>query len=375
MELTRILKEAAARNASDILLYPGGSPMLRIQGELVALDGWPALDADELDRVGETLMSPVQRRRFLKKGAVDVSYVVPDLGRFRTSISKARGKASIAIRAVPHAVRDIEELGLPPVVARLALEPRGLILVTGPAGAGKTTTMSAMIRHMNTQRRHHIVTIEDPIEYLHQNDRCVITQREIGSDTPSFKDALRVCFRQNPDVIMVGEIRDLETVNTVLILAETGHLVLSTVHTLTAVETVNRIISIFPAYHERQVRRQLSQVLCGIISQRLMRRADGSGLVPAVEVLVNTTTIAHCIEDPSRTSMIPSFIEQGREVYGMQTFDQCVLQCYERGLVTLEEALRNATNPANVEVAAQEILISHAAARRTAPERRAGLRT
>jgi twitching motility protein PilT len=212
-----------------------------------------------------------------------------------------------------------------------------------------------MIHHMNAQRNDHIVTIEDPIEYLHQDKGCIITQREVGTDTPSFADALRICLRQDPDVIMVGEMRDLETIRTVLTLAETGHLVFSTLHTITASETVNRIIADFPGQQERQVRGQLSQVLRAIISQRLIERSDGTGLLPAVEVLISTGTIQRCIEDPTRTGNIPAAIAEGREMYGMQTFDQCLLDYYQRGLITYEEALRASTSPTDLEVEVQRL--------------------
>ncbi|MBI3457202.1 MAG: PilT/PilU family type 4a pilus ATPase [Candidatus Rokubacteria bacterium] len=364
MELAQILREGMNRGASDFHLKPKQHAVLRVQGKLVLLDSWAPIEPRDLEQMAQAMMTPAHRERYEREGGVDVQYSVAGVGRFRASICKARGSVSIALRTVPYELPTFEDLYLPPVVGKLAMEPRGLVLVTGPAGAGKTTTLAAMIHHMNQQRNDHIVTIEDPIEYLYQDKQCIITQREVGTDTPSFADALRICLRQDPDVVMVGEMRDVETIRTVLTLAETGHLVLSTLHTITAAETVNRIIAEFPGAHERQIRGQLAQVLRGIISQRLIERADGSGLLPAVEVLVNTSTIQRCIEDPARTAQIPQAIAEGREMYGMQTFDQCVLGYYQKGLITYEEALRASSSPTDFEVEVQRLSMAAAAAAR-----------
>jgi twitching motility protein PilT len=358
MELAQVLREGMNRGASDFHLKPRQHAVLRIQGKLLAIDSWPPIEMKDLDQMAQAMMTPAQRDRYEREGGVDVQYSVAGVGRFRASICKARGSTSIALRTVPYELPSFDDLNLPPVTAKLSMEPRGLILVTGPAGSGKTTTLAAMIHHMNQHRNDHIVTIEDPIEYLHQDKNCIITQREVGTDTPSFADALRICLRQDPDVIMVGEMRDVETIRTVLTLAETGHLVLSTLHTITAAETVNRIIAEFPGAAERQIRGQLSQVLKGIISQRLIERADGSGLLPAVEVLVSTTTIQRCIEDPVRTAQIPQAIAEGKDMYGMQTFDQCVLEHYQKGTITYEEALRASSSPADFEVEVQRLSMS-----------------
>ncbi|HLE44755.1 MAG TPA: PilT/PilU family type 4a pilus ATPase [Methylomirabilota bacterium] len=355
MELAQILREGMNRGASDFHLKPKQHAVLRVQGKLMPIDSWPPIETKDLDQMAQAMMTSAQRDRYEREGGVDVQYSVAGVGRFRASICKARGSTSIALRTVPYELPSFEDLNLPPVIAKLAMEPRGLVLVTGPAGSGKTTTLAAMIHHMNQLRNDHIVTIEDPIEYLHQDKNCIITQREVGTDTPSFADALRICLRQDPDVIMVGEMRDVETIRTVLTLAETGHLVLSTLHTITAAETVNRIIAEFPGSHERQIRGQLSQVLKGIVSQRLIERADGSGLLPAVEVLVSTSTIQRCIEDPARTAQIPLAIAEGRDMYGMQTFDQCVLGYYQKGMITYEEALRASSSPTDVEVEVQRL--------------------
>jgi twitching motility protein PilT len=361
MELAQILREGMNRGASDFHLKPKQYAVLRVQGKLTPMDAIPPIEPKDLDTMAQSMMTPAQRERYEREGGVDVQYSVAGVGRFRASICKARGSVSIALRTVPYELPSFEELNLPPIVAKLSIEPRGLVLVTGPAGSGKTTTLAAMIHHMNQNRNDHIVTIEDPIEYLHQDKNCIITQREVGTDTPSFADALRICLRQDPDVIMVGEMRDVETIRTVLTLAETGHLVLSTLHTITAAETVNRIIAEFPGAQERQIRGQLSQVLRGIVSQRLIERADGSGLLPAVEVLVQTSTIQRCIEDPARTAQIPQSIAEGKDMYGMQTFDQCVLDFYQKNMITYEEALRAASSPTDFEVEVQRLSMTAAA--------------
>jgi twitching motility protein PilT len=367
MELAQILREGMNRGASDFHLKPKQHAVLRVQGKLMPVDSWPPIEPKDLDQMAQAMMNPAQHDRYEREGGVDVQYSVAGVGRFRASICRARGSTSIALRTVPYELPTFDDLNLPPVVAKLSMEPRGLILVTGPAGSGKTTTLAAMIHHMNQQRNDHIVTIEDPIEYLHQDKNCIITQREVGTDTPSFADALRICLRQDPDVIMVGEMRDVETIRTVLTLAETGHLVLSTLHTITAAETVNRIIAEFPGAAERQIRGQLAQVLRGIISQRLIERADGSGLLPAVEVLVSTSTIQRCIEDPARTAQIPQAIAEGKEMYGMQTFDQCVLGHYQKGTITYEEALRASSSPTDFEVEVQRLSMSAAASAKPGP--------
>jgi twitching motility protein PilT len=366
MELAQVLREGMNRGASDFHLKPKQHAVLRIQGKLLAVDSWPPIEMKDLDQMAQSMMTPAQRDRYEREGGVDVQYSVAGVGRFRASICRARGSTSIALRTVPYELPSFDDLNLPPVMSKLAMEPRGLTLVTGPAGSGKTTTLAAMIHHMNQHRNDHIVTIEDPIEYLHQDKNCIITQREVGTDTPSFADALRICLRQDPDVIMVGEMRDVETIRTVLTLAETGHLVLSTLHTITAAETVNRIIAEFPGAAERQIRGQLSQVLKGIVSQRLIERADGSGLLPAVEVLVSTTTIQRCIEDPARTAQIPQAIAEGKDMYGMQTFDQCVLEHYQKGTITYEEALRASSSPADFEVEVQRLSMSGVAGKAAA---------
>ena len=366
MELTTVLREAMSQGASDVHLKPRQHPVLRVRGRLGRLDAWPPLESKEIEQIGSTMMNPLQRQRFERDGGVDVQYTVAGVGRYRASICRARGSTSIALRVVPYEPPTIDDLHLPPVVAKLAMEPRGLILVTGPAGSGKTTTLAAMLNHMNHHRAAHIVTIEDPIEYLFEDQGSIVTQREVGVDTPTFHDALRLCLRQDPDVVMVGEMRDLETMRTVLTLAETGHLVLSTLHTITAAETLNRIIAEFPPEHERQIRQQLSQVLRGVVSQRLMTRADEPGLIPACEVLVGTLTIQRCIEEPGRTGQIPTVIAEGRDTYGMQTFNQSVIDWYQKAVVSYEEARRAASSATDFEVDVEkQSLATEVAARRT----------
>ena len=358
MDLAAVLREAMSQGASDVHLKPRQHPVLRVRGRLGRLDGWAPAEAKDLEQIGLGMMNGLQRQRFERDGGVDVPYTLAGVGRYRVSICRARGSTSIALRVIPHEPPTVEDLYLPPVVSKLAMEPRGLVLVTGPAGSGKTTTLAAMLNHMNQHRSAHIVTIEDPIEYLFEDQGCIITQREVGMDTPSFPDALRICLRQDPDVVMVGEMRDLEAIRTVLTLAETGHLVLSTLHTITAAETVNRIISEFPPEHERQIRQQLSQVLRGVISQRLMERVDGPGLLPAVEALVGTLTIQRCIEEPTRTGQIPGVIAEGRNTYGMQTFNQSVIDWYQRGMVSYDEARRNASSATDFEVEVEKMTLA-----------------
>jgi twitching motility protein PilT len=366
MELAGVLREAMSRGASDVHLKARQHPVLRIRGQLVRLENWPLLDPRDLDQIAASIVTPAQRQRLDRDGGVDVQYTVAGIGRFRASIFRARATLGIALRVVPYEPPTFEELHLPPVVAQLAMEPRGLILVTGPAGCGKTTTLAAMINHMNRHRADHIVTIEDPIEYLFEDQNCIVTQREVGLDAPGFAEALRICLRQDPNVVMVGEMRDLETMRTVLTLAETGHLVLSTLHTITAAETVNRIISEFPPDHERQIRQQFAQVLRGVLSQRLMTRADEAGLIPAVEVLIGTLTVQRCIEEPSRTAQLPSVIAEGRDTYGMQTFNQSVIDWYQKGMVSYEEARRSATSQTDYEVEVERLTLAADVATRKA---------
>jgi twitching motility protein PilT len=345
MDINELLKKASALRASDLHIKVGSPPILRIFGELTPLTSEKKLAHEDAMNIALAVMTPGQAEIFKKKNDMDLAYSVPGLGRYRCNVFMQRGTVGLVFRVIPVKIPTIEELYLPEVIKKLSMEQRGLIIVTGTTGSGKSTTLAAMIDLMNSTRTEHIMTIEDPIEYLHRDKKCIINQREIGSDTESFSKALRQALRQDPDIILVGEMRDFETIQTSLVAAETGHLVLSTLHTIDATETVNRIIAVFPPYQHKQVRMQLSSVLRGIISMRLMPRADGKGRVPAVEVMIATATIKDCILDPDKTKTIPDVIEQGAIHYGMQTFDQSLLHLYKSGLITYEEALRRATNP------------------------------
>ncbi|HWP65842.1 MAG TPA: type IV pilus twitching motility protein PilT [Candidatus Limnocylindria bacterium] len=342
--LHALLQQAVASGASDLHLKAGSYPIVRIHGELAPLTTERRLDSAETAQIAAALLTPELRQRFERQREVDLAYSVPGLGRFRCNVYQQRGTIGLALRVIPMRVPTFEELNLPPVLAKIADEERGLILVTGTTGSGKSTTLAAMIEHINRTAACHIITIEDPIEYLHRDNRSIINQREVSVDTTSFAQALRAALRQDPDVILVGEMRDAETMETALAAAETGHLVLSTLHTLDATETVNRIIAVFPPHQQRQVRLQLASVLRAVISQRLLPRADSRGRVPAVEVLVSTPFVRDCIIDKDRTSQIRDAIAAGTSQYGMQTFDQSIFGLYQRGLVTLEEALRWASN-------------------------------
>ena len=344
MDINELLKSAHAMGASDVHLKVGSQPIVRVNGQLSPLQG-NRLSQEETLKIAFSVMSPGQRETFKKKNDIDLAYSVPGLGRFRCNIFIQRGTIGLVFRVIPMRIPTIEELLLPEIIKKISLEPRGLILVTGTTGSGKSTTLAAMIDNINSNRTDHIMTIEDPIEYLHRDKRSIVNQREIGNDTESFGKALRAALRQDPDVILVGEMRDFETIQTALTAAETGHLVLSTLHTIDATETVNRIISVFPPYQHKQVRMQLASVLKSIISMRLVPREDGKGRVPAVEVLIATATIKDCILDPDKTKTIPDVITQGTLHYGMQTFDQSIFNLFRTGLISYEEALRRATNP------------------------------
>ncbi|GBE02924.1 twitching mobility protein [bacterium BMS3Bbin06] len=345
MEINELLKEASSSLASDLHIKVGSPPILRINGELVPMQSEKRITQDEAIKIAFKVMSPNQREIFKKKQDLDLAYSIPGLGRFRCNIFIQRGTIGVVFRIIPMRVPTIDELNLPEVLKKISLEPRGLILVTGTTGSGKSTTLASMIDHINNNRTYNIITIEDPIEYLHRDKKSIINQREIGSDTESFSKALRAALRQDPDVILVGEMRDFETIQTALTAAETGHLVMSTLHTTDAMETINRIIAVFPPYQHKQVRIQLSSVMKGVVSMRLVPKADGNGRVPAVEVMVASETIKDCILDPDKTKLISDVVAKGKTIYGMQTFDQSLHDLYASDLITYEEALRRATNP------------------------------
>jgi twitching motility protein PilT len=344
MQINELLQAAVTGGASDLHLKVGSYPMMRVDGTLTIASEQKRLERADTEAFANALLGPDLRQKFELSHEVDLAYSVAGLGRFRCNVFQQRGTIGIVLRVIPTQVSTIDELGLPPVLKRIAVEERGLVLVTGSTGSGKTTTLAAIIDHINSTRAAHIMTIEDPIEYLHRDQRSIVNQREINTDTQSFSQALRSALRQDPDVILVGEMRDFETVETALIAAETGHLVVSTLHTLDATETINRIIAVFPPHQQRQVRIQLAGVLKAAVSQRLVPRADGHGRVAAIEVMVTTGFIRDCIVDKDRTSMIHGAIAAGVSQYGMQTFDQSIFGLYQQGFITLDEALRWATN-------------------------------
>lgn len=345
MDVNELLKAAHSQGASDLHLKVGSHPILRINGKLSPYSAENRLSQEDTLKIAFSVMSPGQREVFKKKNDIDLAYSVPGLGRFRCNIFIQRGTIGLVFRVIPMRIPTIEELHLPDALRKISMESRGLILVTGTTGSGKSTTLASMLDNINTNKTEHIMTIEDPIEYLHRDKRSIVNQREIGNDTESFSKALRAALRQDPDVILVGEMRDFETIQTALTAAETGHLVLSTLHTIDAAETINRIISVFPPYQHKQVRMQLASVLRSIISMRLVPKMDGNGRVPAVEVLIATAMIKDCILDPDKSKMIPDVIAQGALHYGMQTFDQSLFNLYKGGLISYEEALIRATNP------------------------------
>jgi twitching motility protein PilT len=345
MELNEILQVALRGGASDIHLKAGLPPMFRVDGALVPLKDARRLAPEEIGKMALGIMNDYQKEKYKQTNEVDLAYGVPGLGRFRVNVFQQRGTIGIVLRVIPFKIQTIEQLMLPKVLEKIASEQRGLILVTGTTGSGKSTTLAAMIDHVNANETTHIMTIEDPIEFLVRDKRSIVNQREVGVDTISFGQALKSALRQDPDVILVGEMRDLETIETALTAAETGHLVMSTLHTLDATETVNRIISAFPPYQQKQIRLQLGSVLRAVISQRLVPRADGKGRVPAVEVLLSTARVRELVEDKDRTKEIPEAIAQGHVSYGMQTFDQSLMFLLKSGVISYEEALRQASNP------------------------------
>jgi len=345
MNIDDLLKIAVDRKASDLHLKVGNHPILRVNGTLHPLVELKRLMQEDTIAMAFSIMNTQQKERFKEEHELDMAYSVPGLGRFRCNVFQQRGAVGLVLRIIPTQVKSISELNLPLVLENIADERRGMILVTGTTGSGKSTSLAAMIDHINIHRVEHIITIEDPIEYLHRDKKSVINQREVGQDTNTFAKALRSALREDPDVILVGEMRDHETVETALLAAETGHMLLSTLHTLDATETINRIISIFPPHHQKQVRIQLASVLKAIISMRLIPTTDGKGRVPAVEILINTPFIQDCIVVPEKTKLINEAIQQGISQYGMQTFDQSLFLLYEKGFITFEEALKWCTNP------------------------------
>ena len=345
MELNEILQVALRGGASDIHLKAGLPPMFRVDGSLVPLKDARRLPPEEISRMAFGIMNDYQKEKFKAQNELDLAYGVPGLGRFRVNVFQQRGTIGVVLRVIPFKIMSIEQLLLPRILEKIAGEQRGLILVTGTTGSGKSTTLAAMVDHINSNETCHIMTIEDPIEFLIRDKRSIVNQREVGVDTLSFAQALKSALRQDPDVILVGEMRDHETIETALTAAETGHLVLSTLHTLDATETIARIVSAFPPHQQKQVRLQLGSVLRGVVSQRLVPRADGKGRVAAVEVLICNSRVREMIEDKDRTKEITQAISQSYTTYGMQTFDQSLMVLFRQSVITYEEALRQCSNP------------------------------
>jgi len=345
MHINDLLKVATSQGASDLHLKVGSYPVIRVNGRLRPMVEQKRLMQEDTIAMAFSIMSARQKQKFKDSFEIDMAYSVPGLGRFRCNVFQQRGTVGLVLRVIPVRISTIRELNLPLVLEQITQERRGLILVTGTTGSGKSTSLAAVIDHINNTRTEHIMTIEDPIEFLHRDKKSLVNQREVEVDTKSFSYALRSALRQDPDVILVGEMRDYETIETALNAAETGHLVLSTLHTVDATETVNRIISVFPPHQQKQVRLQLGAVLRAIVSMRLVPRKDGQGRVPAVEVLRATAYIRDCVENKEKTKLIQSAIAAGTSQYGMQTFDQSLYNLYKADLISLEEALRQASNP------------------------------
>jgi twitching motility protein PilT len=344
MELKILLEKMVKVNASDLHLKAGAPPVFRIDGRLV-IEKSESLTPETLKTMAYQIMTPSQQQAFERMKEMDFAIGVRGVGRFRVNIFLQRGSIAIAMRAIPISVKRIDELNLPAILKELSLKPRGLMLCTGTTGSGKSTTLAALIEHLNENASRHIITIEDPIEYLFRDNLSIINQREVLMDTISFSIALRHILRQDPDVILIGEIRDRETMDVALKAADTGHLVLSTLHTLNAAETINRIISFYPPHQHQHIRVLLATTLVGVVSLRLLPRADGKGRIPAVEVLISTPTIKEYLLDPVKTLLIQSAIEEGYGQYGMQTFDQSIFRLYKDGLIAYDDAIQAVSNP------------------------------
>ena len=349
-----VLQQLVQRGASDLHLKVGRPPTLRLHGELTPLE-MSALRPEDLKMLAEQLMTPRQVKEFTDNKECDFAIGVPGIGRFRCNVYQQRGSLCYAMRAIPYQARTLDELNLPKVLEEIALRPRGLVLVTGITGSGKSTALAAMIQHLNEHRHANVITIEDPIEFLHRDINCHINQREVGTDTATFAQALRRVLRQDPDVILIGEIRDLETLDTALKAADTGHLVFSTLHTTDATQTINRVLSFYPPHQQAEVRFSLASALQAVVSMRLVPRADKPGRIPACEVLINTQTVRDQIRDMDKTLNIPDLIRQGTVQYGMQSFDQSIMSWYSKGIISYESAVFFATSPSEFALRVQGV--------------------
>jgi len=355
MDIDELLKVAIERDASDIHVKAGEPPILRIHGTLIPLAGLEKLTTKDMESMVDQIINETQKKKLEQEMDLDLAYSLSGYGRFRGSIFLQRGSLAISLRIIPMEVKTIRELLLPQVIEKICDFPRGLVLVTGTTGSGKSTTLAAMIEHINANRRTHIITIEEPIEYLHKDKKSIICQREVGWDVQTFHRGLRAALREDPDVILVGEMRDLDTIETATMAAETGHLVMSTLHTLDAPETINRIIAAFPPHQQQQIRVQLGSILRAVISMRLIPRADGNGRVPAVEVMITTAYIQDCILDREKTFLIRDAIAAGVSEYGMQTFDQSIYKLYKSGFISFEQGVLYSSNPDNFKLRVQGI--------------------
>ena len=349
-----VLQQLVQRGASDLHLKVGRPPTLRLHGELTPLE-MSALRPEDLKMLAEQLMTPRQVKEFTDNKECDFAIGVPGIGRFRCNVYQQRGSLCYAMRAIPYQARTLDELNLPKVLEEIALRPRGLVLVTGITGSGKSTALAAMIQHLNEHRHANVITIEDPIEFLHRDINCHINQREVGTDTATFAQALRRVLRQDPDVILIGEIRDLETLDTALKAADTGHLVFSTLHTTDATQTINRVLSFYPPHQQAEVRFSLASALQAVVSMRLVPRADKPGRIPACEVLINTQTVRDQIRDMDKTLNIPDLIREGTVQYGMQSFDQSIMSWYSKGIISYESAVFFATSPSEFALRVQGV--------------------
>jgi twitching motility protein PilT len=343
LSLSELLKKMVELGGSDLHITTNSAPQVRVDGHLRPLEGYRLMTPADTKSLAYSVLTDAQKHRFEEDLELDFSFGVKGLSRFRANLFNQRGAVGAVFRAIPYEIRTFEQLGLPPVVSKLAEKPRGLILVTGPTGSGKSSTLAAILDKINRDRHDHILTIEDPIEFLHAHKNCVVNQREVGADTRGFSHALRTALRQDPDIVLVGEMRDLETIESALRIAETGHLTLATLHTNSAASTINRIIDVFPSAQQAQVRAQLSLVLEGILTQALLPRASGSGRVMALEILIPNSAIRNLIRE-DKVHQIYSMMQTGQEKYGMQTFNQSLASLYHKRMITLEAAMQRSSN-------------------------------